>query len=182
VAVTIAYTFGWRRNEVLGLAPRHLDLAEGTLRLDPGSTKNDDGRVVYLTPELITLCTQQLERVRTLERTTEQIVPHLFPHLHGPHRGEQIRDFRKAWATACTAAGVPGLLKHDLRRSAVRNMEQAGVPRSVAMKLTGHRTEAIYRRYAMVSPGDLKAAAERLNGYRNGDNRPKALETRRASR
>jgi integrase len=55
---------------------------------------------------------------------------------------------------------VPGLLKHDLRRSAVRNMEQAGVPRSVAMKLTGHRTETVYRRYAMVSPADLKAAAD----------------------
>ena len=49
----------------------------------------------------------------------------------------------------------------------VRNMEQAGVPRSVAMKLTGHRTEAVYRRYAMVSPADLKAAAPYLTGARS---------------
>jgi len=50
VAVTIAYTFGWRRNEVLRLSQRHLDLKAGTLRLDPGSTKNKDGWLCYLTP------------------------------------------------------------------------------------------------------------------------------------
>ena len=55
-------------------------------------------------------------------------------------------------------------------------------PRSVAMKLTGHRTKAVYRRYAMVSPADLKAAAGRLNSYKNGYNRARPLETHRASR
>lgn len=78
------------------------------------------------------------------------------------HDGHQIGDFRKAWATACKAAAVPGLLFHDLKRSAVRNMEQAGVPRSVAMKITGHKTESIYKRYAIVSESDVKAAGEKL--------------------
>jgi hypothetical protein len=77
---------------------------------------------------------------------------------------------------------MPGLLNHDLRRSAVRNMEQADVPRSVAKKLTGHRTEAVYRRYAMVSPADLKAAAGRLDSYKNGYSRGRSLETHRATR
>lgn len=181
VAVTIAYTFGWRRNEVLTLEQRQLDLAAGTLRLDPGSTKNDDGRMVYLTPELAALLREQLARVRRLEQQMGAVVPALFPHLGPRFAGRPIRDFRRAWATACRLAGVPGLLKHDLRRSAVRNMEQAGVPRSVAMKLTGHRTEAVYRRYAMVSPADLKAAAGRLDSYKNGYNRPRRLETRRAN-
>jgi integrase len=46
VAVTVAYTFGWRmQSEVLTLETRQLDLAAGTIRLDPGSTKNDEGRV-----------------------------------------------------------------------------------------------------------------------------------------
>src|SRR5262249_29614393 len=59
-------------------------------------------------------------------------------------------------------AGVPGRIMHDFRRTAVRNLERAGVPRSVAMKMVGHRTEAIYRRYAIVSDADLREAAAKL--------------------
>ncbi|PYN38602.1 MAG: site-specific integrase, partial [Candidatus Rokuibacteriota bacterium] len=73
-----------------------------------------------------------------------------------------ILRFRGAWMKACEAAGVRGRLVHDFRRTAVRNLERAGVPRSVAMKLTGHLTESIYRRYATVSPADLKAGVEKL--------------------
>jgi integrase len=81
VAVTIAFTFGWRmQSEVLTLERRHLDLEAGTLRLDPGATKNDDGRVVYLTPELKAALVAQLERVKGLERRLGRIVPCIFPH------------------------------------------------------------------------------------------------------
>lgn len=68
------------------------------------------------------------------------------------HRnGRAIHDFRGAWQKACEAAGVLGRLVHDFWRTAARNLESAGVSRSVAMKLTGHLTESIYRRYAIVS-------------------------------
>ena len=53
-------------------------------------------------------------------------------------------------------------LPHDLRRSAVRNLERASISRSVAMKLTGHRTEAVYRRYAIVAENDLREAGAKL--------------------
>src|SRR5437879_13814528 len=86
-----------------------------------------------------------------------------------PRPGQGLRAWRvgttaRAWASACKAAGVPGMLRRDLRRTAVRNMERAAVPRSVAMKLTGHKTENVYRRYAIVSPADLRAAALKLDG------------------
>jgi len=59
-AVTISYTFGWRmRSEVLTLQRRHLDLRASTLRLDPGTTKNDEGREVVLTDELKTMLAAQ---------------------------------------------------------------------------------------------------------------------------
>jgi integrase len=169
-AVAISYTYGWRmQSEVLTLERRQLDLEAGTLRLDPGQTKNDDGRVVYLTAEVKALLVAQLERIRAAERKAERVIPFLFPYLTGPKRlGMRRRDFRKAWATACKSAGVPGRYRHDFRRTAVRNMEQAGVPRSVAMKLTGHKTENIYRRYAIVSDADLADAARRLSGHTSG--------------
>jgi len=74
----------------------------------------------------------------------------------GTRNGKRISDFRGAWGRACTAAGHPGMIVHDLRRSAVRNMEPAGLSRSVAMQLTGHKTEAVYRRYAITSEADLQ--------------------------
>jgi integrase len=165
VAVTISYVYGWRmQSEVLALEQRQLNLDAGTLTLDPGQTKNGEGRVVVLTPDLKLLLTEQMARVKTLERQLTRIIPALFPHLSGRFTGQPRRDFRRAWATACRKSGNPGMLRHDLRRTAVRNMEQAAVPRSVAMKLTGHKTENVYRRYAIVSPADLRAAALKLAG------------------
>ena len=69
---------------------------------------------------------------------------------------------RRAWMTACRKAGSPGLLLHDLRRSAVRNLERAGVSRPGAMKLTGHKTANMYRRYAIVAESDLREAGAKL--------------------
>ena len=183
VAATIACTYGWRmQSEVLTLERRQLDLEAGTLRLEPGTTKNGDGRVVYLTPELKTLLAAQLERVETLQRRTGTIIPYLFPYPTGKRRlGQRRRDFRKAWATACKNAGVPGRLRHDFRRTAVRNLERAGVPRSQAMKITGHRTEAVYRRYAIVSEADVREAVQKLDGYIHGDSRGLRVDARPAS-
>jgi len=161
-AMTVAYTFGWRKREVLDLKKHQYSSQDGTLRLDPGTTKNGEGRVVKVTSELRAMLDAQVARVREIERKAERVIPWLFPHLEGALEGQRISDSRKAWESACRAAGLPGLLIHDLRRSAVRNMEQAGVPRSVAMKLTGHKTENVYRRYAIVSEADLDSAAVRL--------------------
>ena len=163
VAVTIAYTFGWRtQSEVLTLGLAQIDLEGGLMRLDPGTTKNDDGWVVYLTPELHTLLREQIERVKQLSRKLNRIVPYLFPHFTGRHTGTRLQDFRKAWATACRNAGAVGMLRHDMRRSAVRNLVNAGVPERVAMTMTGHRTRSVFDRYHIVSPADLQEASRKL--------------------
>jgi integrase len=80
------------------------------------------------------------------------------------HRdGAPIRTFRRSWLSACRAAGVPGRIPHDFRRTAVWNLERAGVPRSSAMAMVGHKTETIYRRYAIVDAGALQHAAAQLD-------------------
>lgn len=105
----------------------------------------------------------------SLERRLGRIVPHVFPHRgKGQRAGQPRRDFRKARVTACRKAGVPGRYRHDFRRRAVRNMERRGVPHSVATKVTGHRTESVYRRYAIVSDAELREAARKLTGTITG--------------
>lgn len=92
-----------------------------------------------------------------MERRTGRIVPHVF------HRdGEPIRTMLKAWRSACERAGHGEAWFHDLRRTAVRNLERAGVSRSVAMKLTGHKTEAVYRRYAITDSKALEEGVGKL--------------------
>ena len=71
----------------------------------------------------------------------------------------------KGWDRSCTDAGIEELHFHDLRRSAIRNMERAGIPRSVAMSISGHRTESVYKRYDIVADADLKAAATKMADY-----------------
>lgn len=178
VAVTIAYTFGWRmQSEVLSLKLSQLDLQTGTLRLEPGTTKNDEGREVRLTPELRVMLAAQRDRVLELSWRLTRVIPYLFPHLDGPHTGNQIRNFRKSWATACKRVGLLGMLRHDMRRSAVRNMVNNGIPERVAMSITGHKTRAVFDRYHIVSPGDLEAAAQKLAGTIPGTMDPGKPET-----
>jgi integrase len=74
--------------------------------------------------------------------------------------GEPIKRFRREWTDACKAAGVPDLKFHDLRRTAVRNMRRAGVPQVVRMRITGHRTDSMERRYNIVDVDDIKTAKE----------------------
>jgi integrase len=108
-------------------------------------------------PALKALLESQKEKTDTLQQAREMIVPWVF------HRsGKAILDYRKAWKNACTRAGVPGRIPHDFRRTAARNLERAGVSRSVAMKLIGHKTESMYQRYAIVSESDLAEGVAKL--------------------
>ena len=90
-------------------------------------------------------------------RQVEQQIPGP-PRRPTPPRGHAGVP-RKLGGSGCRAARTSGSPFHDLRRSAVRNRERARISRSVAMKMTGHKTESVYRRYAIVSESDLREAA-----------------------
>lgn len=161
--VRFAFLIGWRRGEVTSLQWDMEDL-QGRLITLPTS-KNNKGRVLALEGELWEI----IER-RHAER---ELVPWVF------HRyGERIRAFRKAWASACQAAGVPGRHFHDFRRSTVRNLTRAGVPEKIAMDMTGHETRSVYDRYNITSEEDLRSAARKLQGYlENVRNDPHSTRT-----
>ncbi|MGO9575894.1 MAG: AAA family ATPase [Terriglobales bacterium] len=89
--------------------------------------------------------------------------------------GKPVRDFRGTWAKACKDAGVPGLLIHDLRRTAARNLRRAGVAEGVIMKIGGWRTRSVFERYAIVSQADIAEALGRLelrDGHSFGHSEP----------
>ena len=170
--VWFAYITGWRiPSEVLTLEWRQVDFHAGQVRLDPGTTKNNEGRVFQMTAELRELLQTRKDAVEDLRRTRRLIVPQVFYRMVADCRGgerfpRKVTAFNKAWKTACTKAGLPGRIPHDLRRSAVRNLVRAGVPERVAMQMTGHKTRSVFERYNIVSESDLIAAAKRLDERR----------------
>jgi integrase len=158
-AVRFMFVTGWRsRSEALPLTWAQVDWVGGFVRLNPGTTKNLEGRAFPLIPELKAVLQRRLEATRRCERAQDRIIAEVFHRL-----GRPLKAMRRSWASACRKAGVPGLILHDLRRSAVRNLERAGISRSVAMKLTGHKTENVYRRYAIVADSDLVEAGVKLS-------------------
>ena len=153
--VTLAFWTGWRKSELLNLEWRQVDLEAGTVRLDPGTTKNRQGRLVYLPPEALETLRAWREATAVVERERSCIIVRVFHH-----NGTPIRDFYTAWRSACDRAKVPGRKLHDFRRTAARNYVRSGVPERVAMMVLGHKTRAIFNRYNITSESDLRAAAE----------------------
>lgn len=156
---TIGYFTGWRREEITGLEWRNVDRRAGELRID--TSKNGEGRTVPYSevPELKTGIDAQWKAHQALA-TKGTINPWVFPG-RGTNR---VRSFRKAWKAATKAAGCPGRLFHDFRRTAVRNLTRAGVPRPIAMAITDHKTEAVFRRYDIVDSRDRREAMRKIAG------------------
>ena len=130
-----------------------IDLGQRVIRLEPGTTKNKEGREVLMTNAILQLLTALVEG--------KQVADCVFTR----DNGKPVRDFRVTWQNACARAGVPGLLFHDLRRTAVRNMVRAGVPERVAMTVSGHKTRSIFDRYNIVNENDLREAMQRTQTY-----------------
>jgi integrase len=110
VAVAVGYVFGWRVQEVLGIERRHVDLDRGTLALDPGSTKNDEGRIVYMPPDVKVAVAAQLARVDGLQRKLQRIVPWVFPNLRGAASRTLAGGASRCSVSAAVTSGKRGPL------------------------------------------------------------------------
>ena len=87
------------------------------------------------------------------------------PYVFHYRNGKKIGDFRKKWNKACQAVGLTGVIVHDMRRSAARNLSLSGVKEQLAMKITGHKTNSMYRRYRIVDEDELRQAQEQQQAY-----------------
>ena len=154
-AVQFAYITGWRiPSEVLPLQWVQTNDTRLEVHVSPHTTKNDEGRTFPFTDAL-----QQLLEAQKAEhdrlKAEEVLCPWVFHRTGKKVKGKRITRFTKAWRKACEKAGTPGRIPHDLRRTAVRNLVRAGIPESVTMQLTGHKTRSVFERYNIISECDL---------------------------
>ena len=163
--VGFGYFTGWRlKSEVMPLTWRQVNA--GVVRLEGSMTKNGKAREFPISalPELDALLRERREITTATESRLGTVIPLVF-HVEG----KPIKDMRKVWKQACKDTGLVGKLPHDLRRSAVRNLERSGVSRSVGMALVGHETEAMYRRYGVTAEADLREGVAKLSALRIAD-------------
>jgi integrase len=149
--VTVAYYTAMRFSEIANLRWDQVDLERRVLRLCQGETKNDEPRVVPLNAEIV-------QMLGMLPRKSKFVFP-------GKRVDRPLSNLRKSWTKACKSACLEGTRFHDLRRSGVRNMRRAGVAREVIMRVSGHKTESMFRRYSIVDEGDLLDAANKLDAF-----------------
>jgi integrase len=154
--LAVAYSFGFRKAELLSMRVRQVDLAERTIQLHALTTKNGEPRMVVMTEEVYRLMAQCLSGKGPLD--------FVFTRADGK---KPVRDFRVSWGKLTEAAKLPGLLLHDFRRSAVRNMVRRGISETVAMKISGHVTREIFQRYNIVSQDDIAEAARLIEHGRS---------------
>jgi len=159
-----AFHSGWRRGEIVTLRWPDVDRARGVVRLRPEHSKSKTARELPITGTIGAVIERRWSDRLVNTSDGPRVCDAVF------HRdGEPVLDFRGAWRKATKAIARPGLLFHDLRRSAVRNMVAAGVPERVAMTVTGHKTRSVFDRYHIVDSRDVPSALERTESALTSD-------------
>ena len=155
----VGFHTGARVGELEALQDSQVDLKAKRIVLQPGETKNDEGRTLPIYGEML----EWLKLEKEIRESKHPKCTHVFHE-----NGEKLRAWRGDWDEACIQAGVPGLLFHDLRRTAVRNMVRAGIPEKTAMAISGHKTRSIFDRYNIVNDRDLSEAAAKMELHLTG--------------
>ena len=150
----LAYHLGIRTGELLALKKSWVDLRKGLIYLNCRVAKKREPMTAPIYADM----GPWLGRLLSQGEMESPGCVWLFSRA-----GTPIRSFKGDWEQACKKAGVPGLLFHDLRRTAVRNMIRAGVPEKVAMRISGHKTASMLCRYNIKGTSDLKEAGERTH-------------------
>jgi integrase len=152
----VAYHVGCRSGELLKVKWSQVDLGAKRIRLEPGTTKNKEGRTLPVYGEMV-------QRLRMEREVRDRLYPECAFVFQ--RNGKPIRDYRKSWGVARKAVGLGELLFHDLRRTAVRNMVRAGIPEKTAMAISGHKTRSVFDRYNIINDRDLSDAAAKMERH-----------------
>ena len=145
----VAFDTGMRKREILDLRWEQVNLKAGTVRLAARDTKGKHPRIIVLTSRVIATLEAMKKRLPT------SISGYVFVN---PAKGKPWNEIRKVFDRARTAAGLPNMWFHDLRRSFVTNARRRGVAESVVMRMSGHKTRTVFERYNVVSEDDLRNA------------------------
>jgi integrase len=151
IALVIAYHTGARKGELRQIRKDKTDLKTKRIELPGRTTKSKK-------PRFLPIYGDMGPEIEMAIAAGDKNCPYLIQS-----ESNRVYDFEKAWATACKAAGVEGTLFHDLRRTALTNMIEAGLSEKEAMEISGHRTRSVFDRYHIVSEKRLKEMAGKLD-------------------
>jgi integrase len=154
--LVVGYHTGARVGELLPLQWSQVDLAAKRIRLNPGETKNDEGRVLPIYGEMVEWLAMQ-KSIREEKFPSCKFVFH--------RSGKRISSIFKNWRDARIACDLERLIFHDLRRTAIRNMIRAGISEKIAMVISGHKTRSVFDRYNIVNDRDLTEAASKMEAH-----------------
>jgi len=154
--LTCAYYTGMRKAEILGLTWDRIDLKAGFIRLREVDTKTSERRSIPIGREL----RDTLQSLPLALAPQGNRVPFVFTR-----KGQRIASIREIFSRVCRDAGLTDVVFHTLRHTATTNLRRAGVDALTAMKITGHKTMAVFRRYNTIDEPDLSAAQVRVDTY-----------------
>jgi integrase len=163
----LAYHSGCRDGELKSLDWPQVQFDTKVIELEPRTTKNNEGRYLPFYGDMEVMLRKQKELADKLG-CKAVLFWHPEDEKLGPHcvAGNRINSCRKLWNAAMKRAGLDGITPHDLRRSAVRNMTQkCGVAESRAMKIVGHKTNSMLKRYNIVALGDVQEVGEKMDDW-----------------